>query len=234
MGVVGVFCFLVWFLGGFAYQFGFCELGHCFLCLLCFRGFLGCCGWFVLGGVWVLVWWIGILFGCLWCWGCRGRPLWCWPCLPRWGGSPRCCCLVRFCSGRARPCCRVLVLLSVLLVFWGVVAVGGSLGAFGGIGDARSHLKRERGQGYWCVMLVWWVWFLFVYYIWYRFVGGVSIFCGVFLHSLYYFCFWCMVVVYVVDKGRPPCWLFLDDLEFCYGFCFCLWLCCFSCWAGGS
>lgn len=26
----------------------------------------------------------------------------------------------------------------------------------------------------------------------------------------------------------------LDDLEFCYGFCFCLWLCCFSCWAGGS
>ena len=59
---------------------------------------------------------------------------------------------MRFCSGRARPCCRVLVLLSVLLVFWGVVAVGGSLGAFGGIGDARSHLKRERGQGYWCVV----------------------------------------------------------------------------------
>ena len=45
----------------------FCELGHCFLCLLCFRGFLGCCGWFVLGGVWVLVWWIGIIFGCLVC-----------------------------------------------------------------------------------------------------------------------------------------------------------------------
>ena len=68
-----------------------------------------------------------------------------------------------------------------------------------------------------------------------QFLGGVVfVMWGCVSHGLYVFCFWCMVVVYVVDKGRPLCWLFLDDLEFCYGFCFCLWLCCFSCWAGGS
>ena len=51
----------------------------------------------------------------------------------------------------------------------------------------------------------------------------MSIFCGVFLHSLYYFCFWCMVVVYVVDKGgrRVGCfwmiWSFVMGSVSAYG-----------------
>ena len=78
--------------------------------------------------------------------------------------------------------------------------------------------------------------FLFVYYIWYRFVGGVSIFGWVVfvlwvgrLIGLYVFCFWCMVVVYVVDKGAAAVLAVSRFLEFCYECCFCLWLCCFSC-----
>ena len=55
-----------------------------------------------LGGRWVLR-----------CWGRRGRPLWCCLCFPWLGGSPCCCCLVRFRPGCARPRFRVLVPLLV-------------------------------------------------------------------------------------------------------------------------
>ena len=42
-----------------------------------------------------------------------------------------------------------------------------------------------------------------------QFLGGVVfVMWGCVSHGLYVFCFWCMVVVYVVDKGRQLCWLF--------------------------
>ena len=158
----------------------FCELGHCFLCLLCFRGFLGCCGWFVLGGVWVLVWWIGILFRCLVCfavesgahpgaggfWGAAGFAVLglSWPpavVLAVSSSVGRVAVLLlssAVSSGSCSPAFSCSCSAVSAVGFGGVVAVGGSLGAFGG-GGVLVAFGDMRGQGHWCVMLVWWVWF---------------------------------------------------------------------------
>ena len=157
----------------------FCELGHCFLCLLCFRGF-----W----GVVVGLFWVGFGFWCgglvfflgVWC-ALRLSParipvrvvFWesagfaaagfavlglSWPpaVVLAVSSSVGRVAVLSLSSAVSSGSCSPAFSCSYSAVsavgFGGVVAVGGSLGAFGGIGDARSHLKRERGQGYWCVV----------------------------------------------------------------------------------
>ena len=240
-GVVGVFVFWCGFWVVLRTNLVFCELGHCFLCLLCFRGF-----W----GVVVGLFWVGFGFWCgglvfflgVWCalrlsparipvrvffWGAAGFAAagfavlgLSWP--------PAVVLSVSSSVGRV----AVLLLSSAVLSgscssafscscsavsavgFGGVVAVGGSLGAFGG--GVLVAFGDMRGQGHWCVMLVWWVWFfvclLCMVQVCWGCVNFWVVWClscgGCVSHGLYVFCFWCMVVVYVVDKGRPLCWLF--------------------------